>query len=146
MCPGLVGNLDRSVLYRVQVLGGHPGDGFVRVPCGAERKVAARPLRHLPFTGTSRSSFHFLHGSPAQTLQISAANLDRGNGLLAQEAANNRTVKVKVAKVATTAEKSKYRYSDFYCFMSLADFTAYVSRDDRDGDSGFSISGSEPAA
>ena len=61
-----------------------------------------------------------------------------------KEAANQRTVKVKVAKVATTAEKSKYRYSDFYCFMSLADFTAYVSKDDGEGDRGFSISGSEP--
>jgi hypothetical protein len=79
-------------------------------------------------------------------LQVSAANLDRDNGLLAQEAANNRTVKVNVDKVATRAEKSQYRYSDFYCFMSLADFTAYVSRDDRDGDSGFSISGSEFAS
>jgi len=48
--------------------------------------------------------------------------------------------------MATKAEKSKYRYSDFYCFMSLADFTAYISRDDGDGDRGFSISGtSEPA-
>jgi hypothetical protein len=57
-----------------------------------------------------------------------------------------QTVEGKVAKVATRSEKSKYRYSDFYCFMSLADFTAYVSRDDADGESGFSISGSsEPA-
>lgn len=51
-------------------------------------------------------------------------------------------MEVKVAKVATRSEKSKYRYSDFYCFMSLADFTAYISRDDNYGEDGFSISGS----
>ncbi|MDQ0616767.1 hypothetical protein [Arthrobacter globiformis] len=42
--------------------------------------------------------------------------------------------------MATTSEKSEYRYSDFYCFMSLADFTAYISRDDGYGEAGFSIS------
>ncbi|MFJ5693915.1 hypothetical protein ACIP9X_08685 [Arthrobacter sp. NPDC093125] len=42
--------------------------------------------------------------------------------------------------MATRAEKSNYRYSDFYCFMSLADFTAYISVDDVDGDGGVSIS------
>lgn len=49
---------------------------------------------------------------------------------------------MRVAKVATRADKVNYRYSDFYCFMSLADFTAFVSRDDDDGDHGFSISSS----
>jgi hypothetical protein len=47
---------------------------------------------------------------------------------------------VKEAKVATRAEKANYRYSDFYCFMSLADFTAYISADDGDGDGSVSIS------
>jgi hypothetical protein len=55
-------------------------------------------------------------------------------------------LKEKVVKVATRTEKSKYRYSDFYCFMSLADFTAYIAADDCDGDGGFSISGSIDAA
>jgi hypothetical protein len=55
-------------------------------------------------------------------------------------------VKEKVVKVATRTEKSKYRYSDFYCFMSLADFTAYIAVDDYDLDGGFSISGSSDAA
>jgi hypothetical protein len=50
------------------------------------------------------------------------------------------TVKAKAVKVATKAEKSSYRYSDFYCFMSLADFTAYISVDDCDADAGVSIS------
>ena len=50
------------------------------------------------------------------------------------------TVKAKAVKVATRAEKSNYRYSDFYCFMTLADFTAYISVDDGDGDLGVSIS------
>jgi hypothetical protein len=49
-------------------------------------------------------------------------------------------------KVATKAEKANYRYSDFYCFMSLADFTTYISRDDGDGDGCFSISGSSELA
>lgn len=47
--------------------------------------------------------------------------------------------------MATRSEKSKYRYSDFYCFMSFADFTAYISRDDGDGEGGFPISSSAPA-
>ncbi|MBT2549597.1 hypothetical protein [Arthrobacter sp. ISL-65] len=42
--------------------------------------------------------------------------------------------------MATKAEKKDYRYCDFYCFMSLADFSAYVASDD-DGEHGFSISG-----
>lgn len=42
--------------------------------------------------------------------------------------------------MATKSEKLEYRYSDFYCFMSLADFTAYISCDDGDGEGGFSIS------
>lgn len=46
---------------------------------------------------------------------------------------------MKVMKVATRAEKANYRYSDFYCFMSLADFTAYISADD-DSDGLISIS------
>ena len=50
------------------------------------------------------------------------------------------TVKAQAVKVATRAEKSTYRYSDFYCFMSLADFTAYISADDGDGDGSVSIS------
>lgn len=41
--------------------------------------------------------------------------------------------------MATRTEKSNYRYCDFYCFMSLADFTAYISADD-EGDGGISIS------
>lgn len=48
--------------------------------------------------------------------------------------------------VATKADKANYRYSDFYCFMSLSDFTAYVSRDDVDGEDFFSISTSMLAA
>jgi hypothetical protein len=44
------------------------------------------------------------------------------------------------SQVATRAEKSSYRYSDFYCFMTLADFTAYISVDDGEGDGGISIS------
>jgi hypothetical protein len=50
------------------------------------------------------------------------------------------SVKAQAVKVATRAEKSNYRYSDFYCFMTLADFTAYISVDDVDGDGGVSIS------
>lgn len=42
--------------------------------------------------------------------------------------------------MATRAEKSNYRYGDFYCFMSLADFTAYISIDDGEGDGCVSIS------
>lgn len=49
-------------------------------------------------------------------------------------------MKTGALKVATRAEKSNYRYSDFYCFMSLADFTAYISADDVEGDGGVSIS------
>lgn len=41
---------------------------------------------------------------------------------------------MKVAKVATRADTVNYLYGDFYCFMSLADFTAYVSHDDDDVD------------
>lgn len=48
--------------------------------------------------------------------------------------------------MATRTEKSKYRYSDFYCFMSLADFTAYIATDDSEGDGCFSISGSSEVA
>ena len=50
------------------------------------------------------------------------------------------SVKAQAVKVATRAEKSNYRYSDFYCFMTLADFTAYISVDDVDGDGAVSIS------
>jgi hypothetical protein len=32
--------------------------------------------------------------------------------------------------MATKAEKANYRYSDFYCLMSLTDFMAYISSDD----------------
>ncbi|WP_427006365.1 hypothetical protein [Pseudarthrobacter sp. H2] len=45
-----------------------------------------------------------------------------------------------VRTMATKADKSTYRYSDFYCFMSLADFAAYVDRDDEDGGDSFQIS------
>jgi hypothetical protein len=55
-------------------------------------------------------------------------------------------VEVKVAKVATRSEKSNYRYGDFYCFMSLSDFTTYISRDDGEEEGGFSISGSSSPA
>lgn len=48
--------------------------------------------------------------------------------------------------MATRAEKSNYRYSDFYCFMSLADFTAYISADDGEGDGCISISHGSRAA
>jgi hypothetical protein len=37
-------------------------------------------------------------------------------------------------------EKSKHRYIDFYCMMSLSDFTDYISRDDDDAEGGFRIS------
>lgn len=57
-----------------------------------------------------------------------------------------RPVKVTVIKVATKEEKSNYRYTDFYCFMSLADFYAYVSADDVDGEGSISISFSSAAA
>lgn len=43
-------------------------------------------------------------------------------------------MKVQDIKLATKAEKANYRYRDFYCFMSLADFTTYISTDDRDSD------------
>jgi hypothetical protein len=42
--------------------------------------------------------------------------------------------------MATRLEKSNLRYSDYYCYMSLADFTAYVSRDDSPEEMGFTIS------
>lgn len=45
--------------------------------------------------------------------------------------------------MATRTEKSSYRYCDFYCYMSLADFTLYVSRDDDDDDDSFAISSSK---
>ncbi|MEW1808129.1 hypothetical protein [Pseudarthrobacter sp. NPDC080039] len=48
--------------------------------------------------------------------------------------------------MATKAEKAKFRYSDFYCFMSLADFTAYISTDDRDEDHSIPISLTRPEA
>lgn len=44
------------------------------------------------------------------------------------------------SKMATKADKANYRYTDFYCFMSLSDFTAYISHDDVDGEDYFSIS------
>lgn len=47
--------------------------------------------------------------------------------------------------MATAAEKSNYRYSDFYCFMSFADFNKYISQDD-DGNGSFPISSSERRA
>lgn len=43
--------------------------------------------------------------------------------------------------MATRTEKSIYRYCDFYCYMSWADFTSYISRDD-DEDS-YTISSSK---
>ena len=49
-------------------------------------------------------------------------------------------------QVATKSEKANYRYSDFYCFMSLSDFTAYVSRDDIAGEDFFPISTGQLAA
>lgn len=55
-------------------------------------------------------------------------------------------MRVKVIEVATKAEKSNYRYSDFYCFMSFADFTAYISTDDGEGAGSISISHSSSAA
>lgn len=42
--------------------------------------------------------------------------------------------------MATRAEKSDYRYSDYYCYMSLADFNAYIAQEDEEGDVSFSIS------
>ncbi|MDQ1058402.1 hypothetical protein QFZ23_002303 [Arthrobacter globiformis] len=85
-----------------------------------------------------------LSGVPGPLLNIK--KLDRDNGSWAQGSEVWQTVEGKVAKVATRSEKLKYRYSDFYCFMSLADFTAYVSRDDAGGESGFSISDSSKPA
>lgn len=35
--------------------------------------------------------------------------------------------------MATSSQKSNYRYLDYYCYMSFADFTAYIARDDDDG-------------
>jgi hypothetical protein len=72
--------------------------------------------------------------------------LDRDKDYWPKGSEVQQTVEGQAAKVATRSEKSEYRYSDFYCFMSLADFTAYVSRDDADGESGFSISGSSESA
>lgn len=46
---------------------------------------------------------------------------------------------MKETKVATKAEKSNYRYSDFYCIMSYADFTVYISQDDSEQDGILSI-------
>ena len=74
-----------------------------------------------------------------QTLQPTAANLDRDHTSWTQQATKTSTAKVMIT-VATKAEKSNYRYSDFYCFMTLADFTAYISVDDVEGDGGVSIS------
>lgn len=45
------------------------------------------------------------------------------------------------ATMATKTEKSSYRYCDFYCYMSLADFTSYISSDD--DDDSFTISSSK---
>ena len=44
-------------------------------------------------------------------------------------------VDIKAAKVATRAQKSNYRYSDFYCYMTFSDFNAYIAQDDDDDDS-----------
>lgn len=41
--------------------------------------------------------------------------------------------------MATNLRKSSYRYMDYYCYMSLADFNAFLAQDD-DGDDSFSIS------
>jgi hypothetical protein len=49
-------------------------------------------------------------------------------------------VEWQVGQVATKAEKANYSYRDFYCFMSFADFTAYISTDDSDEGRGISIS------
>lgn len=42
--------------------------------------------------------------------------------------------------MATKLEKSKRRYSDYYCYMTLVDFTAYISRDDGPEETGITIS------
>lgn len=43
--------------------------------------------------------------------------------------------------MATRADKASYRYCDFYCFMSWAEFALYVARDDDDeGNDSFDIS------
>lgn len=42
--------------------------------------------------------------------------------------------------MATKLEKSRLRYSDYYCYMSLADFTAYISKDDNSEETGIVIS------
>lgn len=49
-------------------------------------------------------------------------------------------VEWQVSQMATKAEKANYSYRDFYCFMSFADFTAYISTDDSDEGRGISIS------
>jgi hypothetical protein len=41
--------------------------------------------------------------------------------------------------MATRAQKFNYRYSDYYCYMSLADFIDYISQEDND-DRSFTIS------
>lgn len=77
--------------------------------------------------------------SPVRTVQVTIGDLDRSCPSFSQKATNIPTTRMKVIKVATRAEKANYRYCDFYCFMSLADFTAYISADD-DADDRISIS------
>jgi len=42
----------------------------------------------------------------------------------------------------TKAQKSAFKYTDFYCYMSLADFNVYISTDD-EGDDSFPITSDE---
>lgn len=42
--------------------------------------------------------------------------------------------------MATRADRASYRYCDFYCFMSWAEFALDVARDDDEGNDSFGIS------
>lgn len=79
-----------------------------------------------------------LSGEAGPLININKFRKPRTIGSINNEV--QQAVEVEVTKMATKSEKLKYHYSDFYCFMSLADFTAYISRDDGDGEGGFSIS------
>lgn len=48
--------------------------------------------------------------------------------------------------MATKLDKSKLRYSDYYCYMSLADFTAYISCDDSPEETSIKISATKRSA
>jgi hypothetical protein len=96
-------------------------------------------LEKFPDIGTN---FKELSSNPGPLMNI---NKFRKSGIVVSTLSLCHTImEEEVSKLATRSEKSTYRYSDFYCFMSLADFTEYVSRDDADGEHGFAISRREP--